>query len=146
MSNKTSRRPVPRAPARKQPETLRLASAAPSFTVSDIQRSLAWYRDILGFSEVDRWEQDGHLAGVELKAGTVVFILNQDDFAKGRDRIKGVGFRLYCRTRQDVDRLAATIKARGGVLAREPTTRSWGTRDFALVDPDGFNLTITSTA
>lgn len=141
--SKPARRIAARTP-RKQPESLRLAGVTPSLTVNDIQRSLAWYRDVLGFHVKDRWEESGRLSGVELQAGTVTLVLNQDDFAKGRDRKFGEGFRLYGNTRQDVDRLAADIKARGGTLAQEPQDRSWGTRDFSLVDPDGYRISITN--
>ncbi len=129
-------------PVRKKPETLRLRSAAPGFTVSDIQKSLAWYRDVLGFYPKDRWESDGKLMGVEMAAGAVTFMLGQDDWKKGRGRVKGEGFRIYCTTAQDVDALAARIKARGVVLTQEPRDESWGMRDFALTDPDGYKITI----
>ena len=33
--------------------------------------------------------------------------LSQDDWKKGRDRIKGVGFRLWIGTGQDLDAVAA---------------------------------------
>ena len=81
------------------------------------------------------------MQGCELHAGTITFILNQDDFAKGRDRQKGVGTRLYCDTAQDVDRLAAEIKARGGSLDQDPQDTPWGQRIFMISDPDGFKLT-----
>jgi uncharacterized glyoxalase superfamily protein PhnB len=83
--------------------------------------------------------------GVVLRAGAVTFLLSQDDFAKGRDRTKGEGLRLYCETRQNVDRLAADIKARGGTLYQEPTDQAWGARDFAVVDPDGFKIAFSNT-
>jgi uncharacterized glyoxalase superfamily protein PhnB len=131
-------------PARTQPETLRLRAATPSFTVSDIARSLAWYRDVLGLVVKDRWEHEGKLAGAEMVAGSVTFYLGQDDWKKGRDRVKGEGFRIYCTTVQDVDALARRIKAHGGTLAQEPMDQSWGPRDFAIVDPDGFKITIAA--
>ncbi len=136
--------PRPALKARQEPESLRLRSAGPSFTVSDIEKSLAFYRDVLGFTLKERWEQDGVLHGVEMVAGSVTFWLGQDDWKKGRDRAKGQGFRMYCGTSQDVDVLAERIKAAGGTLTEEPTSRPWGGRDFALVDPDGFAITIAS--
>lgn len=142
---KPTRRVAARTP-RSQPESLRLAGLTASLTVNDIQKSLAWYRDVLGFFVKDRWEDGGTLYGVEIQAGTVTFILNQDDFSKGRDRVKGVGLRLYGNTRQDIDRLAQDIQSRGGVLAQEPQDREWGTRDFSIVDPDGYRLSITTMA
>ena len=129
---------------RQKPETLRLRSAGPSFTVNDLQKSLAFYCDVLGFTAKDRWEENGELRGVELVAGRVTFWLGQDDWKKGHDRVKGQGFRMYCGTAQDVDAIAGRIRATGWTLAEEPTDRSWGGRDFAVVDPDGFMITISS--
>ncbi|MGZ6988071.1 MAG: VOC family protein [Thermoanaerobaculia bacterium] len=121
---------------------LRMSEASPGFTVNDLEKSLAWYRDVVGFVVEERWEQDGKLMGVSLKAGSVTFMIGQDDWKKGRDRKKGEGFRLYCTTTQDVDALAAGIVARGGKLDQEPRDQPWGSRDFAMTDPDGFKITI----
>lgn len=134
-----------RATARKEPETVRLRSVSPGLTVNDIQRSIAWYRDVLGCVVGDKWEHEGRLMGCEMKAGAATFILGQDDWKKGRDRKKGEGVRLYCSTAQDVDKLAANIKARGGVLTHDPRTQPWGTRDFGIVDPDGYKITISTS-
>lgn len=152
-SRKTAKRPAARKaakkkakrsarPTRKEPQTLRISDASPGFTVNDIERSLAWYCDVLGFVVKNKWIRDGKLAGAELMAGTTVFYIGQDDWKKGKDRKKGEGFRIYCTTKQSVDRLAAVIKARGGVLAQEPADQPWGSRDFAVEDPDGFKITI----
>ena len=132
----------PSRPVRKGPETLRLRSSVPGFTVNDVAKSLAWYRDVLGFIVSERWEHEGKLAGVEMLAGSVTFMLSQDDWKKGRDRAKGEGVRIYCTTVQDVDTLARQIKSRGGALSQEPRDEPWGMRDFALVDPDGYKITI----
>ena len=131
----------PKMPARRQPETLRLRSVALSLTATDLQRSIAFYRDVLGFVVGEEWRQKGVLMGLELHAGAVTFMLNQDDFAKGRDRPKGLGTRFYCSTAQDIDRFAAQIKERGGVLDQEPKMMEWGSRVFMISDPDGFKLT-----
>jgi uncharacterized glyoxalase superfamily protein PhnB len=131
--------------ARRQPETLRLRKIAPSFTATDLQRSIAFYRDVLGFIVGEEWREDGALAGCEIHAGAATFMLGQDDFAKGRDRRKGLGTRVWCHTAQDLDRLAAEIKARGGVLDQEPQDMPWGDRVFMISDPDGFKLTFVQT-
>ena len=137
-------KPRPARPDRSTPESLRLRSAAPSLTVKDVEKSLAFYRDVLGFHVKDRWEQDGKLRGVELVAGSVTFYISQDDWQKGRDRVKGEGFRMYCETGQDVDQLAARIKQRGGNVIEEPKNQAWGTRDFGVADPDGFKITFST--
>ena len=129
---------------RKTPETLRLRAVMPIFTVADVSASISWYRDVLGFVLTEEMKDDGKLVGAALKAGSVELFLGQDDWAKGRERAKGVGFRLYCVSAQDVDQIAADIKARGGKLDHEPTDRPWGVRDFAISDPDGFKISISS--
>ena len=135
---------LPAKKARQQPESLRLRSAGPSFTVSDLQKSLTFYRDVLGFTPRERWEKDRVLQGIELVAGSVVFWLGQDDWQKGRDRVKGLGFRMYCATSQDVDALAARVRAGGGTIVEEPKDEAWGGRAFGVRDPDGFTITFAS--
>jgi uncharacterized glyoxalase superfamily protein PhnB len=137
-----AKKPAAKSVKTKKDDGLRLTAASPSFTVDDVEKSLAWYRDILGFTVGDRWESDGQLMGVELSAGDVLFMIAQDDWQKGRDRVKGEGMRLYCDTAQDIDRIAARIKAAGGTLAQEPKDQPWGTRDLSIDDPDGFKITI----
>jgi uncharacterized glyoxalase superfamily protein PhnB len=133
----------PKRPARQQPETLRLRASSPGYTVNDLERSMAWYRDVLGCVIQDEWRQEGKVVGASLKAGRVLFHLTQDDWKKGRDRLKGEGFRLYCTTAQNLEELAAQIKANGGTLLHDPQTEPWGERDFAIADPDGFKVTIS---
>ena len=139
-----SQRSAPRAahPERQQPESLRLRSIMPSFTVNDIQRSVAWYQDGLGFFVSERWEDGGKLKGVMLKAGSCQLGLAQDDFAKGRDRRKGEGFRIWCDTAQDVDGIAARLRAFGGSIVEEPGDH-WDAYSFTAQDPDGFKITIS---
>jgi uncharacterized glyoxalase superfamily protein PhnB len=130
-------------PQRREPESLRLRQISPGLTVNDLTRSIGFYTEGLGFVIQDRWEEDGKLAGVGLKAGTAELVLTQDDFKKGRDRVKGVGQRLWFYTTQDLDGLAARVKASGIVLDQEPSDMPWGARIFMLTDPDGFKLSFS---
>ena len=144
---RTGKRSAPRPsrarrPQRQQPESLRLRSMAASLTVRDLDHSIAWYRDVLGFVVGERWEEGGQVRGVQMKAGACDLMLGQDDFAKGRDRQKGEGFRLWVATVQDISELARRVKATGWRLDREPSETPWGDWAFALTDPDGFKLTI----
>ena len=124
--------------------SLALSSASPSFTVNDLQKSLAWYRDVVGFAVEETWKDDGKVVGVSLKAGDVSFMIGQDDWKKGRDRKKGEGFRIFCVTKKNVDALAERIESKGGRLDHGPQDQPWGMRDISLTDPDGFKLTIAN--
>lgn len=125
------------------PEPFEATTLRASLTVSDLRRSLGWYRDVVGFTVTREYERDGDLMAVALRAGAVELLLTRDDGAKGADRAKGEGFSLQLVTRQDVDALARGIRERGGTLAAEPTD-AYGARVFRLRDPDGFRLVISS--
>jgi uncharacterized glyoxalase superfamily protein PhnB len=115
-----------------------------SLTVKDLQRSLDWYQDVIGFTVDRRHEREGKLVAVSLKAGEVRVLIGQDDGAKGWDRVKGEGFSLHITTDQNIDELANRITAQGGNLLSEPADMSWGARVFRVQDPDGFKLAISS--
>ena len=118
-------------------------SLGASLTVADVRRSLAWYRDVLGFSLDREHERDGKLIAVSLRAGEVRILLTQEDGAKGVDRVKGQGFSLQITTAQDIDAIASNAKRAGAVFDSEPAN-AWGVRVFRLRDPDGFRLVFSS--
>jgi uncharacterized glyoxalase superfamily protein PhnB len=124
--------------------SLHASMFAVSLTVKDIDKSLAWYQDVLGFAVDRKIERDGKLRSVALKAGEARISINQDDGAKGWDRIKGEGFSLRITTEQNVDEIAARIKEQGGVLDSEPADMPWGVRMFRLRDPDGYKISISA--
>jgi uncharacterized glyoxalase superfamily protein PhnB len=126
-----------------QNKTLNAKNFMPSLTVDDLARSISFFNG-LGFQVDDRWEQDGKLLGVMLKAGALQLGLSQDDFKKGRDRVKGVGMRLYIEADDNIDELAARAKGAGVTLASEPADTEWGTRAFDVNEPSGFLITISS--
>jgi uncharacterized glyoxalase superfamily protein PhnB len=115
-----------------------------SFTVNDLQRSIQYYTDAFGFEIKDRYESDGQLRYVEMRAGSCSLGLGQDDFAKGRNRVKGVGLRFFINTAQDLHALAARARAAGAILDADPAPLPWGPLAFSFTDPDGFNFTIAN--
>lgn len=135
--------PTGAAPRAEYPPFHAVALTA-SLTVKDLRKSWAWYQDVVGFTLDRTIERDGTLRAVALRAGDVRLLLNQDDGAKGWDRVKGVGFSLQLVTQQSVDAVAAHIKAKGGTLLTEPADQPWGARVFRVEDPDGFKLTIST--
>jgi predicted enzyme related to lactoylglutathione lyase len=127
------------------PETLRLRSLEPSLTADDLERTLRFYTDALGFVIANRWTDNGGvLRGVTLKAGVCQLNVMQDDWAKGRDRKKGEGLRIWCKTAQNIDELAGRIKAAGEKLSEEPNDLPWGGRSLSVDDPTGYHITVYS--
>lgn len=127
------------------PEQLLGESLDASLTVKNLEQSAKWYVDVLGFSEDRRYEREGRLLAISLRAGIVRVLLTQDDGAKGLDRTKGEGLSLQITTQQSADALADRIKQHGWTLDTEPVTMPHGVRAFRLRDPDGFRFTISST-
>src|SRR5688572_9141574 len=110
---------------RAQPESFRARALSMSLTVKDLRASVAWYRDVVGFTVDQEFEREGQLRSVALKAGDVRILLNQDDGKKGWDRKKGEGFSFQFTTVQDIDAVAKRIKDRGGKLETEPADMPW---------------------
>jgi uncharacterized glyoxalase superfamily protein PhnB len=122
---------------------LQVKNITTTMTVNDVNKSLKFYTDGLGFTVTDRMEQEGKLHGVMLQAGNGWLGISQDDFSKGRDRVKGVGMRLYLETDQDIEALAQQAKAAGITLDQGPGPLPWGPIGFTVTDPDGFKLTVS---
>jgi uncharacterized glyoxalase superfamily protein PhnB len=125
-------------------EPLQAQSLQASLTVKDLEKSVAWYVDVVGFTVDRKVERDGKVIAVAVNAGTVRILLNQDDGAKGWDRAKGAGMSFQISTAQDIDAIAKRIKDRGGVLEMEPKDMPWGPRIFRVRDPDNFRWTISA--
>lgn len=122
---------------------LKAKTVSPTLTVDNLQQSVTFF-ERLGFGIEERWEENGVLLGVMLRAGEAMINLSQDDWKKGRDRQKGVGLRLFIGTTQSIDQLAADAKKAGIALDGEPHDTPWGSRVFDVTEPSGFRLTIAS--
>ena len=123
--------------------TLQAKGLMPGITVNDLQASMKFFEG-LGFAIAQRWEHEGKLVGAMINAGGINIGLSQDDWAKGRDRQKGVGVRFYISTTQNVDELAARAKQNGVRLDKDVHDTDFGTRAFEVTEPSGFKITITS--
>ena len=115
-----------------------------AISADDVQRSLDFYVNGLGFTEVDRMEKNGVLEGAMIAAGDVHLGISQDDFSKGRDRKKGVGFSIHIETDQDLSALARRVKQTGITFDKEPGPLPWGPTGFSVKDPDGLTVFVSN--
>jgi len=128
------------------PTALNATSLGASITCKDIDASLHFYRDGIGFGVEQTFEREGKLVGAVVVSGGVRLVLNQDDGKLGWERIKGQGFFLQINVASaaDVDGAADRIKATGHALLNEPADRPWGVRMFQFLDLDGFKLGVST--
>jgi uncharacterized glyoxalase superfamily protein PhnB len=128
------------------PAVLGATSLGCSLTCKELEASIRFYHDVLGFALLQKFEHDGKVVGAIISAGDIRIVLNQDDGKLGWERIKGQGFYLQVNVvaAADVDAAAARITAAGGTLLNEPADRPWGARMFQFRDLDGFKVGVST--
>ncbi len=119
-----------------------VTGVVPALLVTDMDRSLAFYVDGLGFTIQNRWIPDGRLRWCWMSLGGAALMLQEpyevhhESGALG----KGVGIWFQCRDALGLYREAA---ARGIHPLREPQVgnSSW---EIAYADPDGYRIHFSS--
>ncbi len=111
-----------------------LVTVAPEFFVRDLDASIAFYRDGLGF-QVLRREPD--FAVVALGAANV--LLAAETLAGEMTGTRGIGVNVRIMV-DDVDAMYRLASASGARIVHAIADRYYGLRDFILADPDGFLL------
>lgn len=102
--------------------------------VRDVDRSLPFYRDVLGFRL--EWQPDAD--NVYLTSGTdniALHRLSPDKDPSGDQTLDHLG--LAVREAEDVDRWARYLEASGVSIVQAPRTHRDGARSFYFKDPDG---------
>jgi uncharacterized glyoxalase superfamily protein PhnB len=114
-----------------------LTSLTPMLGVTDVQRSLDFNADALGFQETGRLEHDGTLGWVHIVSGkTELMLTRMNGIESGRGGRKQLILYFYP---DDVLALHASLKERGqGVTDLRVT--SYRMKEFELEDPDGYQL------
>lgn len=107
------------------------------FPVSDMDRTLAFYRDVLGFDVDVRWpDDDPTFVILQKDAARVAFFSGDRAGPEGRG-----GVELYIDV-PDAQALHDEL-ARRLPIAWGPEVYSYGCREFAVVDPEGYMVIFT---
>lgn len=123
----------------------------PLLAVFDMPRSVAFYRDVLGFALVETSQPGDHFHWALLSHGGAQLMLNTayEDGARppAPDPARVAAHRdaaifFGC---PDLDAAYAHLRAHG-VDAEEPFTQSYGMRQLYLTDPDGYLLCFQTPA
>ncbi|MFI0409525.1 VOC family protein [Actinomadura sp. 3N508] len=125
-------------------------SAFPMLACDDLQSSLEFYRDALGFQETYRFEEHGTTTFVALQLGdgSSIGLGVVPDGGAGihglpQRPISGRFFELcvYC---DDVDSSVEELAALGHPVLVPPADTPWGERIAYVADPDGHPVMVTS--
>ncbi len=119
----------------------RLRKLVPSLGVSDLRRSVAFYRDFFGFSMMDSWEDEsGETVWCWLRSGVTELMLQQlsPDQQITLEPALGQSWVLYLRP-ADLDGTRDQL-VEAGVEVSEISLTGYGARECFLTDPDGYEL------
>ena len=124
--------------------------------VDDLERSLAFYRDGLGFQtngiigtefKGDETHPSGAAVMFELQNGLILALYPRTELAKDAKQpiVVGVSKRSptefsighFVQSKEEVDALLKQAKAAGAIVTEEPHDRPWGIYSGYFQDPDG---------
>jgi catechol 2,3-dioxygenase-like lactoylglutathione lyase family enzyme len=136
-------------------------------TCRDVAKSLAFYRDVLGFVVENQWPDQGPPMWVNLMMGSQSVMLGAaappdvaasfckddpagaehnraraEDFQKNKS---GVGVAIYVGV-PDIDAYYTALVKKGQAGLRAPKTQFYGIRELAVRDPDGYEFLFYSQA
>lgn len=98
--------------------------------------SLAFYRDVLGWSVTQNWGGNGSGRGVILSGGGIEVVLAERSAPAGS---KGEAGGTRPNVHLDIHDIDARFRAlpKGAHVVAGPEATHWGTRWFVVRDPDG---------
>ncbi|HLQ38402.1 MAG TPA: VOC family protein [Planctomycetota bacterium] len=116
----------------------RLLASTPLLVVADLQRSIAFYRDQLGFGAPSVWGEPPCFAMLHRDGFELMLSL-----ADGKSRVQPNGpggtWDVYLRV-ADVAAEARALAEANVALAKGPTATFYGMREIEVLDPDGHRL------
>lgn len=124
-------------------DVVRFTSVTPNLIVQDITRSLAFYRDVLGFAVKETVPGEAPFVFIWLERGGVTVFLNDataiaTELPAHTLAFGGTGTLFVII--EGVDLLHATLAPQLDIVM-SLRTQPYGMREFAVLDPDGHLIT-----
>jgi lactoylglutathione lyase len=121
-----------------------LTKVTPNLIVSNVERSIAFYRDVLGFALQTTVPDASPYVFAIVQSGAVEIFLNAPEpaiteYPAFRDRPIGGTLTLFIQV-DDVRGAHEALKSRVSIVM--PLEKKWyGVTEFAFTDPDGYIIT-----
>jgi lactoylglutathione lyase len=121
-----------------------LKKLTPNLVVSNVERSMAFYRDVLGFQVTATVPDASPFVFASVQSGPVEIFLNAPEpaiaeYPAFKDRSIGGTLTLFIEV-VDIARVYESLKAR--VKVTMPFEKKWyGVTEFAFEDSDGYTIT-----
>jgi uncharacterized glyoxalase superfamily protein PhnB len=121
-----------------------LKKLTPNLIVSNVERSIAFYREVLGFAVEATVPDASPYVFASMRSGPVEIFLNAPEpaaaeYPKFKDRPIGGTLTLYIEV-VDIQRIFASLNSKVKVVM--PLEKKfYGVTEFAFEDPDGYVIT-----
>jgi catechol 2,3-dioxygenase-like lactoylglutathione lyase family enzyme len=131
------------APAKKKASqrTASLAFNHAMVYVTDVARSLGFYRDQLGFQVIDDFEHHGRLVYARLKPAQGSSTIALHLLEPGKSLPADDAIRLYFEVK-DLEKFCGRLEAAGVEFSAPPKLMPWGWKHAYLDDPDGHEVSL----
>lgn len=118
-----------------------LQAISPCFIVTDVERTIAFYRDKLGFETRFRHPDQQPFFAIIGRDGAQIFIKSERDISPQPNCTRHPHLRLDAFVYvEDPDALAAEFTGRGTMFSQPLKDTHDGLRGFEIRDPDGYIL------
>ena len=123
---------------------LQVLAALPRLLVPDVARSVAWYRDVLGFTVCDVIGDPPELAILDVAPGQGLHLARAvDGKARPQRGEDGKGIDMYLRlAASDAERFVAHARAHAPDRVGPTHDRPWKMRETFFVDEEGFAMCV----
>lgn len=110
-----------------------MQSAAPVLPANNVAEAVAWYRDVLGFSEIRFFQHEDY--AIVKREGVEIHLFHMEIDPKKSD------FMVYVRV-VEIEDLYAEYSAKNLIHPNSPLQlKPWGQTEFAILDTNGTLLT-----
>ena len=132
--------------ARARRKAVLATKLIPSLGVSDMERSVGFYRRFFGFRVIDSYEEEGRMAWCWLQVGDANLMLQQlsADQQITLNPAIGQSWCIYLRPNDLASMHAGLGKA--GFPISEIVQTAYGAAEFFVSDPDGYELWVSAPA
>ncbi len=121
-----------------------MKSPIPEFMVSDVQVTIKFYQEALGFEDSFTLpDGDGNVVHASVRNGDtmIMFAPLTAELKTSPDALgKGAALYLMLDETDDIDALFSKAEAAGASVIHPPKDEFWGDRVFGVADPDGYQI------
>ena len=112
---------------------MRVTSSFPIISTPDLDRTISFYRDVLGGTVVYSFPADGPPAFVSMDLGSSHVGFGRDP-SVDLHAVQRTALWVYT---DDCDALVDAVRGAGGSVVEAPIDQPWGERVGHVLDPDG---------